>query len=202
MTTMWRWGVRKRSVSVLMGMIVGVVLAASAALSADNVPARLTNMFSESWAGYEIRYPSGWGLDRPDKVTVLFAGPKGTDDYFTTVTLQNVASVKYGGIHQNVGSLVTNLKEQFTKNDPKTRFFDERTFPFTSEEGTPVKAITFGVTYTLQGQKMQQWAVIIPRASDQVYHVFFYTSPARLYERNIKTAYGMLQTLRLVKGGK
>jgi len=65
-----------------------------------------------------------------------------------------------------------------------------------------VNAITFSVTYALQGEKFQQWAVIIPRASDLVYHVFFYTSPVKLYERNARTAYDMLQTLRLVKQGK
>jgi len=193
---------QRRRMAVLIGVVIGVVFMASAALSADKVPGNLTNMFYEKWAGYEIRYPSGWGVDKPDRVTVLFAGPRGTDDYYTTVTVQNVASAKYGGTHQNVGSLVSDLKRQFTKNDPGTQFFNEKTFPFASEGGTPVNAITFGVTYTLQGDKFQQWAVIIPRASDQVYHVFFYTSPARLYERNIKTAYDMLQTLRLVKGSK
>jgi len=101
-----------------------------------------------------------------------------------------------------VQSLISDLKAQFTNSDPGTKFFNEKTFAFTSEKGTPVNAITFGVTYTLQGEKLQQWAVIIPRASDLVYHVFFYTSPARLYERNIKTAYDMLGTLKLLEGSK
>ena len=191
-----------RKAMVLTCVIAAVLFAATAALSADKPAGNLSNMFYEKWAGYEMRYPAGWGLEKPDRVTVLFAGPKGTDDYYTTVTVQNVASAKYGGTHQNVGSLVADLKRQFAQSDPKAKIFNEKTFPFTSEEGTPVNAITFGVTYALQGQKMQQWAVIIPRASDQVYHVFFYTSPARLYDRNIKTAYDMLQTLRLIKGGK
>jgi hypothetical protein len=193
---------RKRSVAVLIGAIAGIMFAATSVLSADRTPGNLTNLFYEKWAGYQIRYPSGWTIDRPDKHTVLFAGAKGTDDYYTTVTVQNVASAKYGGTHQNVGSLIANLKEQFRKSDPNTQFFNEKTFAFTSEEGTPVNATTFSITYVLQGEKFQQWAVIIPRASDLVYHVFFYTSPARLYERNVKTAYDMLQTLRLVKEGK
>ncbi len=193
---------KRRNAAVLAGVAAIVLLMTSAALSADTVSGNLTNLFYEKWAGYQVRYPSGWVIDRPDKVTVLFAGPKGTDDYYTTVTVQNVASAKYGGTHQNVGSLVSDLKEQFRKSDPNTRFFSEKTFAFTSEDATPVNAITFSVTYALQGEKFQQWAVIIPRASDLVYHVFFYTSPVKLYERNARTAYDMLQTLRLVKQGK
>jgi hypothetical protein len=193
---------KRRKAAVLAGVAVMILFMASVVQSGDTVPVNLANLFYEKWAGYQIRYPSGWAIDRPDRVTVLFAGPKNTDDYYTTVTVQNVASAKYGGTHQNVGSLVANLKEQFRKSDPNARFFGEKTFAFTSEEGTPVNAITFSVTYMLKGEKFQQWAVVIPRASDLVYHVFFYTSPARLYERNIKTAYNMLQTLRLVKEGK
>ena len=193
---------KKQSAVVLAGGAAMIVFVALTVLAADKAPAGMANLFQEKWAGYQVRYPSGWGIDRPDRVTVLFAGPKGTDDYYTTVTVQNISSAKYGGIHQNVGSLVADLKEQFRKGDPNTRFFSEKTFTFTSEEGTPVNAITFSVTYVLEGEKFQQWAVVIPRASDLVYHVFFYTSPARLYERNARTAYDMLQTLRLVKEGK
>lgn len=193
---------RKRNVMVLVGVVVMILLVTSAVRSADTVFKNLTNLFHEKWAGYQIRYPSGWVIDRPDKHTVLFAGPKGTDDYYTTVTVQNILSAKVGGIHQNVGSLVADLKEQFRKGDPNTQFFGEKTFAFMSEEGTPVNAITFSITYVLEGEKFQQWAVVIPRASDLMYHVLFYTSPVRLYERNAKTAYDMLQTLRLVREAK
>lgn len=193
---------KKRSVIIAIAVTVAILFAGTAALSADKAAGNLSKMFYEKWAGYEIRYPSGWVMEKPDKVTVLFAGPSGTDDYYTTVTVQNVASAKFGGKHHNVQSLISDLKAQFTNSDPGTQFFNEKIFAFTSEKGTPVNAITFGVTYTLQGEKLQQWAVIIPRASDLVYHVFFYTSPARLYERNIKTAYDMLATLKLLEGNK
>jgi len=193
---------KKPSAILVIGVAAAVLFAATAALSADKAAGNLSNMFYEKWAGYEIRYPSRWVTEKPDRVTVLFAGPAGTDDYYTTVTIQNIASAKFGGKHQNVQSLVSDLKEQFTSNGPGTRFFNEKTFAFTSEKGKPVNAITFGVTYTLQGEKFQQWVVIIPRASDLVYHVYFYTSPVRLYEKNIKTAHDMLGTLKLLEEGK
>ncbi|MEN6319604.1 MAG: hypothetical protein ABFD82_12705 [Syntrophaceae bacterium] len=190
---------RRQSIALAVGLMAIILIMVSAAQSADNAAANLANLFSEKWAGYEIRYPSAWVLEKPKEFTVLFAGRQGTDDYYTTVTVQNVASTKSGGRHQNVGSLVSSIKQQFKTGDPQARIYNEGTMPFTSEEGTPVQAVVFECTYRREGTDFQQWAVIVPRASDRVYHVFFYTSPVKFYDRNIKTAREMLATFRLTK---
>ena len=122
----------------------------------------LTQFFSEPWAGYQIKYPAAWSYEKPDRVTVVFSGPKNTEDYFTTVSIQNVASVKMGGNHPDMSSLLANLKRQFTDMDPQARFFNESSFSFTSEDRTPVQAVTFGVTYLMKGKKYQQWAIACP----------------------------------------
>jgi hypothetical protein len=105
--------------ALAVGSMVIILIMVSAAQLADNVPAGLANLFSEKWAGYEIRYPSAWVLEKPKESTVLFAGRQGTGDYYTTVTVQNVASTKSGGRHQNVGSLVSGIKQQFKTGDPQ-----------------------------------------------------------------------------------
>ncbi len=176
-----------------------VLFVASSPCRAAQDTSSLTQSFSEPWAGYEIRYPSGWTYDKPDRVTVVFSGPKNTDDYYTTVSLQNIASVKMGGNHADMPSLLANLKKQFTDMDPQARFFNESAFSFPSEDRTPVTAVTFGVAYIMKGKSYQQWAIVVPRASGLLFHVFFYTSPSELYNRNARTAYDMLATWRLLK---
>jgi hypothetical protein len=159
----------------------------------------LPNLFHEKSVGYSIRYPVGWIYEKPDQATVVFSGRRDSDDYVTTVSLQNVLTARAGGKHPDVASLLDDLKSQFKQGDQNARFSEEKPIQLSAEDGSTTSGASFGAVYRMNGKQYQQWIVVVPRASGEVFHAFFYTSPTDSYARNRKIAADMLATLRLQK---
>lgn len=180
-----------------LAVVTIIVLANAGEPSTPGRSGLLPNLFHEKSAGYSIRYPVGWIYEKPDGATVIFSGRRDTDDYVTTVSLQNVLTARAGGKHPDVASLVDDLKSQFKNGDQNARFSEEKSIQLSAEDGSATSGASFGAVYRMNGKQYQQWIVVVPHASGEVFHAFFYTSPTDLYARNRKIAADMLATLRL-----
>ena len=154
--------------------------------------------FQEGSFGYTINYPSDWVYTKPSQYTVVFSGKEGMDAYYSTVSIQNIASSKAGGKHENVDSLAKSLKDQITTGAENGKISDEKAFDC-SADGEKLTAKGFKAEYARQGENFKQWVVVVQRADGKAFHVWSYTSPAAQYDTFLGTAQAILDSWAITK---
>jgi hypothetical protein len=158
----------------------------------------LGNTFQESGFGYTVKYPGDWVYTKPSQYTVVFSGKEGTDAYYSTVSIQNIAPSKAGGKHQDVDSLVKSLKDQITTGTENGKISDEKAFDC-SAEGEKLTAKGFKAEYARQGENFKQCVVVVQRADGKAFHIWSYTSPAVQYDTFLSTAQAILDSWAITK---
>ena len=158
---------------------------------------RLGNLFQEASLGYSIRYPSGWVFSKPDSSTVLFSGKDGTKAYFSTVNIQNIASVDRGGKSKDVDAVIANFKSQFSSGDPQAKFLDEKSFAY-NRDGLILSGKQFKVEYNVDKQKFRQWIIVLSRLDRGIFYSWMYLSPADQYEMFAWVAKAMLDNWTMI----
>ena len=151
--------------------VVVVMLLVAAALEGA------AQKYVNSTYGFSTEFPDGWVSQSQKTKTgsaLVFSGPQGTDEYFTTINLQVV-------IRQPTDTLegrANGLEQQFATAQDYARISRE---PFTLA-GQP--AIRLVVTYRQTGVKeaFKQEQVIAERGA--YFYTIAYTAPVGLYERS------------------
>lgn len=151
-------------------------------------------VFQEKGFGYSIRYPADWIYTKSSSFTVVFSGKEGTDAYYSTMSIQNIASTKIGGKYENIDSVIDNLKVQFGTSSQNVRIYDEKVFIYTTMDGIRLSGKEFKAEYTRQGGDFRQWVIVVPRSAGDIFHIWLYTSPVNQYNTYLKTAEVMLRS--------
>lgn len=168
-----------------------VFLLCGAVLSAPSY-----NVFKDENFGYQINCPADWVCEKPSNYSIVFSGKEGTGAYYSTVSIQNVASVKMGGKHRDVESVVNSQKSQLTAGAVNTKIYDEKNFIY-ALKNKKLKGIEFKTEYIRQKENFKQWIIVIPHPKGQLFYVWSYTSPIDQYDEYFKIAKAMLGSWKI-----
>jgi hypothetical protein len=173
-------------------------LQASTAVTVQPAGISLPNIFQEPGFGYTIKYPSDWVYEKSNDYTVVFSGKPGTDAYYSTVTIQTLASVKSGGKYSGVDDVVNDFRNQLNSAQNVT-VTDTEKFEFTAEGVQTVTGKMFCAAYTLRGENSKQLQIVVPRADGKAFYAFAYTSPVAQYETYTPIYRAMLDSWTIIK---
>ncbi len=168
-------------------------------LQADNsqTDTNLSNVFSEPGYGYSIGYPADWIYQKQDEYTVIFSGEQGTDAYYSTVAIQNIASARIGGKFGSVAEVVADAQNQLRQAD-NASIAEAEEIEFTAEGGQKVKGKIFLASYTVNGEQYKQLEIVVPRADGKIFYTFAYTSPADQYDDYYPQAEAMFASWQFI----
>jgi len=183
-----------RTVLVLaVGMIlVGLVVGAQTV--------NLGKEFRDDSLGYTLSYPSDWIYQRPSEYTVVFSGRMGTTAYHATVTIQNVASTRIGGIFEDVISVVNDYKCQLVAGVEEIYFYDQKTWRWRLDDGRELQGIGFTAEYPLQGDVFKTSEVIFPHANGNIFCSWAYSAPKEDYDTYSDIANAMFDSWTFTSG--
>ena len=111
--------------------------------------------------GYAIDYPRDWTVDRPSESVVVFGGEEGSEQYFNTVTIQNIAPDAAGDPRQAVTAVMSDLKAAFSTHAEDVQFMDEGQYVY-DRDGVRLTGLQFLVTYSCGGYRFKQWTIVMP----------------------------------------
>jgi|GEM_PF-1448875 len=152
--------------------------------------------FAEPGFGYTMPYPPNWVYEKPSRWTAVFSGPKGTDAYYTTVTVQNLSAKTYA----DMNAVVADLKAQLKASGKKHRWHNTLPYLHMDDAGN-VQGKQFTMEYWEGKEKLRRTGVLIPRLEQGVYHYFSYTAPEALYGESHDLAEAMRDGFQRVGGG-
>ncbi|MBU2613015.1 hypothetical protein KJ925_00960 [Patescibacteria group bacterium] len=160
----------------------------------------LTEMFSETDAGYTMGYPKDWTYEVQGEGfrTVIFNGASGTEAYRATVNIQTIPSKENGGTFATVQEVMDDLKAQIEK-DESGKVLDEQELAYTTESKEQLSGIQIAAEYALEGEVFQQWQIVVPRADGKAFNTIAYTAPASIFLAFQPTAQSMIQTWAMVE---
>jgi len=143
--------------------------------------------FAEHRLGYAIDYDPDWVIERPTGEAVMLSGPEGTDAFYATVTIQNVAPPEAETAVQAASIAMNQIHAQFEKRAKDVNFERQGPYVYKKEEVFLV-GHEFTVAYTQGKQAYRQWSVVVPRPEGNVAYVWSYRAPAGQFARYVKTA--------------
>ncbi|MBI2252101.1 MAG: hypothetical protein HYU63_05085 [Armatimonadetes bacterium] len=150
------------------------------------------NVFRDKGLGYQIGYSVDWIYEKPSNYQIVFSGKKDTPAYYSTVSIQNIASKKTGGKYESISPLINVLKNQFKTSAKNTKIYNEKTFIYTMKNGIKLTGREFIIEYTRQGENFKQWEIVVPRVGEEIFYVWAYTSPVDQYNTWFNIAKEML----------
>jgi len=178
-------------------LLVGVALL-SLATAAQTV--NLGKEFRDDSLGYVLSYPSDWIYQRPEPFTVVFSGQSGTAAYHATVTIQNIASTKIGGIFEDVISVVNDYKCQLVSGLEEIYFYNQKPWIWTLNDGRELNGIGFTAEYPLQGDVFETSEVIFPHANGNIFCSWAYSAPKEDYDNYIDIVNAMFDSWTFTTG--
>lgn len=147
-------------------------------------------IFTDREMGFAIPYPEHWVYERPQENLVIFSGPEGTDEYYTTINVQNLLSTRQGGIYSDVESIYQDYKEQFEEAEGEVV---HKEIELTGE--TPfMNLLSY---YFLEGEEFWQWMIVVQRDED-IFHQLTYTAPEDLFDNYKDLAEEMMFKMELI----
>ena len=176
---------------------VGVVIL-SLAICAQTV--KLGKEFRDDSLGYVVSYPSDWIYQRPSEFTVVFSGQPGTAAYHATVTIQNVASTRIGGIFEDVASVVNDYKCQLVVGVEEICFYDQKTWVWRLDDGRELQGIGFTAEYPFQGDVFKTSQVIFPHANGNIFCSWAYSAPEEDYDDYVNIVNAMFDSWTFTQG--
>lgn len=167
------------------------------AQAAESGKINLAKIFKEPGFGYSIELPPDWVYDIQAGKTIVFSGPSGTKAWYSTVSIQNVFSVKTGGRFADVDGLVEDLKTQL-RTASNVNFTNVETIYYRKNNAT-LQGKQFIAEYTQGKDRFKQWLIILPRPKGDLFHTWFYTSPIHQYNDFLDIAKAMLDSWALIE---
>ncbi len=148
-------------------------------------------LFNESGFGFTVSYPSNW-IYEADNSLVVFSGPENTDEYFTTINIQNL--IKGEGGYSDFDEIYQDYREQFlTANESR---ISEMQYEIFEQDNTEYPMMFFDVEYERENENFKQTIAIIERP-DNIFHQFSYTAPVDLFSLSEDTAENMFESFKI-----
>ncbi len=149
--------------------------------------------FNEPGFGYAIDFPADWEMEKSAAYTAIFSGRQGTSAYDAIVSVQNVQPAKSGKPEDAVRMAFQDLKSQLGKTAAGLEFDGEKAVSY-SKRGVTLAGRQFVATYNHGGRVYRKWALVLPRPTGDVAHVWSYTAPANRFDAYRPVAENMLRS--------
>lgn len=152
------------------------------------------NVFDQEGLGYKMSYPADWIYEAPTQYQIVFSGKEGTPAYYSTVSVQNIASLGLGGKHDDVDSVKRSVIDQLNSNSTDVKIYDEKPFSYLKADKKSLNGLEFMVEYTRDKDRFRQWIIVVERGGKEVFHIWSYTSPIEQYDAYSDVARDMLNS--------
>lgn len=178
-------------------------LAPSAAWAKD---AALPNTFAEKGFGYTLRYPQGWTLTRPGGYVVVIGGAGNSPQSTSVVSIDNRLSPHPGEPVRGANAVFEQYLAEVKANAPQSTV--ERQSPFHQKGQNAQKQdrgpVGFQAVVQFNGDstRLSQWAVVLPRKSGTIVHVWTFTAPLETFEQSLPSARAILDSWLLLPDEK
>ncbi|MBT3358441.1 MAG: hypothetical protein HN403_02300 [Rhodospirillales bacterium] len=159
--------------------------------AAEDGPA--VRKFGEWRLGYSIEYDADWIFERPSPEAIMFSGPEGTEAFFATVSIQNVAPPNAETSAQAASMIMDDIRVQFEKDAVDVVF--EGDGPYIYRKGDVfILGHEFSVSYSDNQRRFKQWSLVLPRSDGRVAHIWSYRAPIESFARHLQVARNMVQS--------
>lgn len=155
------------------------------------------NVFEDNQLGYKIEYPYNWIYEKQNAYRIIFSGKEGTDAYYSTISVQNVAALKADGKYTSTDLIIKDFRKQILTHGENAKFYNERKFIYKTNSGIILTGEEFISEYTRSGEKLKQWQIFLPNISGQIVYVWIYTSPVDQYDTYLEVAKDMLDSWKI-----
>ncbi|KAF0115240.1 MAG: hypothetical protein FD149_1646 [Rhodospirillaceae bacterium] len=163
--------------------------------NAPSVPT-LDAVFARSGFGYSIRYPVVWTMERGQGYAVVFGGKQGTEDAFVTVSLDNRLSPRPGEPERGAAALAARYAQEIRARGTGSQV--EPPVPFLyKKDGVLLEGRQMVATFDGKTERMQQWAIFVPRRSGTVVHVWIFSASVADFNAALPVARAMLDSWRI-----
>ncbi|MCG8557164.1 MAG: hypothetical protein MJD61_18035, partial [Proteobacteria bacterium] len=153
---------------------------------------RTTNRFDEPGFGYVIEYPADWQMEKAAAYTTVFSGRRGTPAYDAIVSVQNVQPAA-ADTADAVRLAYDDLKAQLADAAEGLAIDAEKDVSY-AKRGVRLAGRQFVATYNHGGRQFRKWALVLPRPSGDITHVWSYTAPASRFDAYRPVAETMLRS--------
>jgi len=147
------------------------------------------NTFTDEQLGFSISYPEEWIYETGENL-VIFSGAENSDDYFTTINIQNLL---WGEIYHDFYDFYEDYRQQISQAGGSVSELSEANV---AQGGHDFNIVEFTAEYEMEGEAFRQWVVGLDRG-DGIFHQFSYTAPLDLYHRNYQVAEEMFASLTM-----
>ncbi|VEB36768.1 Predicted membrane protein [Legionella sainthelensi] len=142
---------------------------------------------------YSLKYPNNWEYIKSGKGTVLFKGKKGSDSYYTTITIRTLLTKKNKGQYSTIQELKDDLKTLVFKNTTEPQLLDQ------GEIELPQNPKRFHgeylvFTYKYKNKEFKQMDTIILRDDGLAFYTWSYTSLMKQYNSDLPIAKRMYES--------
>lgn len=161
-------------------------------------PSPAVRRFAEHRLGYAIEYDPDWVLERPTAEAIMLSGREGTDAFYATVSIQNVAPPDAETAVQAASLAMDQIRAQFEKQAKDVNFERQGPYIYKKDE-VFLLGQEFAVSYSLGKQAYRQWSVVVPRPEGRVAYIWSYRAPAEQFARHMKTAERILASWAIAK---
>lgn len=156
--------------------LLSIVKAPASVKKPPAMPTVPPKRFSQSGYGYSIQYPGDWEVTRPSDTKVTFSGKKGTTAFQVFVSIQNVRPAEAKTPGEAANQVLADLKASLTREAADLSIVGEK--PLTYKNGNlSLAGRQMVVIYTYAGQRYRKWALVLPRPTGTIAHIWSYTAP-------------------------
>ena len=155
--------------------------------------------FAEPGYGYSIQYPGDWVVARSSDNTATFSGKEGTDAFHAIVSIQNVKPPEAKSSAQAAVQAFADLKASLSREANNVIFVGEQPLTY-KNENLSLEGRQMVVTYTYAGERFRKWALVLPRPSGTVAHIWSYTAPDARFKTFRPFADAMLKSWTIRPG--
>ena len=155
--------------------------------------------FAEPGYGYSIQYPGDWVVALSSANTATFSGKKGTDAFHAIVSIQNVKPPEAKTPAQAAVRALADLKASLSREASNVVFIGEQPLTY-KNENLSLEGRQIVVTYTFAGERFRKWALVVPRPSGTVAHIWSYTAPDSRFRTFRPIADAMLKSWTIRPG--
>ncbi|MBL6929205.1 MAG: hypothetical protein ISR44_08530 [Rhodospirillales bacterium] len=161
--------------------------------SGDSQDGPTVRKFGEWRLGYSIEYDIDWIFERPSPEAIMFSGAEGTDAYFATVSVQNVAPPKADTSAQAASMIMDDIRVQFEKEAADVVFEGEGPYIYRKDE-VFILGREFTVSYSDNQRRFKQWSLVLPRPEGRVAYLWSYRAPIESFMRHLSLARTMVKS--------
>ena len=163
------------------------------AITGGKAGLNLANFFQDGGLGYSIHYPEDWVYEKSKPYIVVFSGPEGSPAYYSTVTIQNLASTLMGGNFNSVDEVIEHFRIQMERGAALVSMTVPESFTVQAD-GKSMSGKVYTITYTRENTRFRQRMVILPRFDMKLFYAYMFTASAEDYDTYYPVARAMLET--------